>query len=159
MTYGWTHECELLSSHQWISFRNFIHILNGFKFKAFTVKAQRDLMRSTLENLPIIPPFSASTRFPDNGVYFDLHHSVPARILRQLVMALDYSDRQTEKGRSHTDAVDIRAFSNIEDAKVAFYSAVDSLIDICGRFPIEDCHIFGVYIQSSFETVFDLKWT
>lgn len=59
-------------------------------------------------------------------------------------MALDYSDRQAEKGRSHTDSVDVRSFSNLEDAKVAFYSSVDSLFDICGRFPIEDCHIFGV---------------
>nr|AUT77207.1 capsid [Culex pipiens-associated Tunisia virus]AUT77211.1 ORF4 capsid [Culex pipiens-associated Tunisia virus] len=157
--YGWTHECELLASHHWILFRNFLHIMNSFKYKSFSVKAQRDLMRTTLENLQISCPFSASIRFPDNEIYIDLHHSVPSRLMRQLTMALDFSDRQTEKGRSVPDSIDIRVFSNFEDAKVAFYSSIDQLLDIVGRFAIEDCHIVGVYIQSSFEKQYSLTWS
>lgn len=157
--YGWSHECELLTTHHWLAFRNFMHVLNAFKYKPFSVKAQRDIMRTTLENLQVTCPFGDTERFPQNGIYIDLHHSVPSRLMRQLVMALDYSDRQTEKGRSVPDSIDIRSFSNFEDAKVAFYSSVDQLLDICGRFAIEDCHIFGVYIRGSFENQYDLTWT
>lgn len=157
--YGWTHECELLASHHWLSYRNFLHVLNSFKYKAFSVKAHRELMRTTLENLPVSCPFSSSTRFPANEIYIDLHHSVPCRLMRQLIMSLDFSDRQTEKGRNVPDNIDVRVFSNFEDAKVAFYSCVDQLLDLCGRFAIEDCHIFGVYIQGSFENQNSLVWT
>lgn len=116
-------------------------------------------MRTTLENLPISCPFSSNQRFPDNDIHIDLHHSPPCQLMRQLTMKLDYSDRQTEKGRSVSDSIDIRTFSNFEDTKVAFYSSVDQLIDVCGRFAIEDCHIFGVYIQDSFEKQNQLTWS
>lgn len=157
--YGWTHECELLASHHWMPFRSFMHVINSCKYKSFSVKAQRELMRTTLENLPVTCPFDETIRFPDSHIYIDLHHSVPSRIMRQLTMAPDHSDRQTEKGRNVPDGIDIRAYSNFEDAKVAFYSSVDQLLDICGRFAIEDCHIFGIYIQLSFENQHDLVWT
>jgi hypothetical protein len=76
-----------------------------------------------------------------------LEHSVPMRIMRQL------------KGRNHADPVDVRSYSNTEDPKVAFYSAIDQLLYLIGPLDIEFAYIFGVYTQSSFETSHKLAWT
>lgn len=157
--YGWHNEALLLSTHHWLEYEAFIHIINGFKFKSFSVKASRDLMRTTLENLPRSLSFSTSTRFPVDAIFIDLHHSVPMRTLRTLTMALDYSDRQTEKARDRSYAIDSRNFSNMEDAKVAFYSAVDQLLDLVGPMPIEQAHVYGVYLQNTFEHEHNLAWT
>jgi hypothetical protein len=105
--------------------------LNDFKFNAFSVKAQRGHMRTTLANMNKNASFSRTTRFPEDGVFIDMNHSVPLRLIRQLTAALDLSDRQTEKGRD-TEKNQTRAYSNFEDAKVAFYTAVDGLLDLCG---------------------------
>lgn len=159
MPYGWTTEALLLESHHWMEYAPLMTIMNTFKFKQFSVKANRDAMLTTLQNLQHNTPFSPSNRFPESKIYIDLNHSVPMRLLQQLTRALDYSDRQTEKGRSTTDHEKDRSYSNFEDAKVAFYSSVDAILDLIGPLPIESAHIFGIYVQSSFESEHDLLWT
>lgn len=158
MAYTWTAEANLLLTHQWVDYASFIKIISSFKYRSFSVKAMRDFMRTTLENFPCAIPFAIHKRFPESTIYIDLHHSVPLRILRQLTMALDFSDRQMEKGRNQADSIDARVYSNLEDAKVAFYSAVDQLLDLVGPLAIEDAHIFGVYIRSTFESEHTLGW-
>lgn len=159
MPYGWTTEALLLSTHHWVEYAAFMRVIGSFKYKQFSVKAVRDSMLTTLANLEYDTPFAVDKRFPQNKLYIDLSHSVPLKILQQLTKALDYSDRQTEKGRSTTDQEKNRAYSNFEDAKVAFYTAVDQLIDLIGPFPIEAAHIYGIYTQTSFETEKQLVWT
>lgn len=157
--YGWTHEAELLQTHQWIKYSTWIRILTSFKFLPFSVKAQRDFIRTTLQNLAGDPPFSFETRFPDAGIYIDLSHSVPHNLVRNLILSLDVSDRQAEKERSETDHQKNRLLSNLEDARVAFYRNLYQLLDLGGSFAIEDLHSYGIYIRSSFEDKHLLKWT
>lgn len=158
MSYGWKNEILLLTSHHWMEYTAFIRVINSFKFKPFSVKAVRDNMRTTLENLQNDIPFSVGSRFPDQKLYIDLHHSVPLQLLKQVALALDISDRQVEKGRHETDTKTDRAYSNFEDAKLAFGSAVSALLDLIGPLPIEAAHIFGVYTRDTFESEHTLKW-
>lgn len=159
MGYGWKNEIILLQSHHWMDYPAFIRVINSFKFKPFSVKAVRDTMRTTLENLQNDIPFSESTQFPDKKIYIDLHHSVPLQLLKQLALALDISDRQVEKGRNETDVKADRAYSNFEDAKLACASAISALLDLVGPLPIENAHIFGVYTRATFESEHSLSFT
>lgn len=136
-----------------------MHTLNLIKCRSFSVKAVRDTIRTTLENLPMSAPFDTNTRFPEDKIYIDLNHSVPNAYIRQLMMALDYNDRQTEKGRPESDSINARQFSNMEDAKVAFYQSVYNLLDLCGPMMPEQAHVYGVYTRLTFEETFNLKWT
>ncbi|APG77620.1 hypothetical protein [Hubei virga-like virus 11] len=158
MPYTWTTEALLLTTHHWVEYAAFMRIIGSFKFKQFSVKAVRDSMLTTLANLEYDTPFNVTTRFPEDKIYIDLSHSVPLKILQQLTKALDFSDRQTEKGRVTTDQEKNRTHSNFEDAKVAFYTAVDQLIDLIGPFPIEAAHVYGVYTRTSFEIEKGLVW-
>lgn len=69
-------------------------------------------MRNTLENLQRDLSFGIESRFPDDKIFVDMNHSVPLRIMRQTTIALDLADRQIEKGRSVSDAQELRAYSN-----------------------------------------------
>lgn len=132
--------------------------LQMLKFKSFSVKAVRDMMRTTLDNLPFDVPFSATSRFPTNEMYIDLSHSVPNAYLRQLIQALDLADRQIEKDRSMPPELQRRLYSNFEDAKVSFYQALYALIDLVGPLQPYQAYILGVYTQSSFEVEHELAW-
>lgn len=155
MPYGWHNEATILSYHHWMKYNAFLDIMDKFRFKSFTVKANRDIMRTTLENLASQVPFSVETRFPKDHIYIDLHHSVVSGLLRQLSLCLDISDRQVEKDRidKSDSAFTARTQSNMEDAKVAFYSVMHNIIDLIGTLTIEQAHIVGVYTQGSFEEV------
>lgn len=159
MPYGWQGEAELLQSHHWVDYSAFVRVLHRIRYAAFSVKASRDMVRNTLENMQVNLPFSVTSRFPDSAIYIDLDHSVPSRLITQLMLALDFSDRQTEKGRAVPDAVDTRSYSNFEDAKVAYYQAVGNLIDLVGPLKVEEAHIFGVYVRTSFESEHGLVWS
>lgn len=159
MPYGWHGEAALLQSHHWMAYSSFVSVLHRIRFMSFTVKASRDQIRNILENLAVNTPFSISTRFPDDAIYIDLDHSVPSRLITQIMLAIDLSDRQTEKGRPTADNISQREHSNFEDAKVAYYQAVGNLIDLVGPMKIETAHIFGVYTQGSFESEHGLIWT
>lgn len=137
----------------------FMTTLNMFRFKNFSVKANRDTMATTLANLQINVPFAKETRFPDEGIYIDLNHSVTIRLMALMMKALDYSDRQTEKGREVTNEEKNRSFSNFEDAKVCFYNTLNQILNLVGPLDIERVHIVGVYVQTSFESEDGLKWT
>lgn len=159
MPYGWHTEALMLSSHHWMEYTALMTVMNRFKCKQFTRKNIRDEMLTTLENLQIDLPFSPNDRFPEDKIYIDLNHSVPSRILMQLTSALDLSDRQQEKGRPGPDAVDVRSYSNLEDAKLAFYASVRAFLDLVGPLAIERAHIVGVYTRGSFESEHSLTWT
>lgn len=158
MPYGWHNEALLLSDHQWVNWGTFLHILNSFKYKQYSVAANRDEMRNQLANLTTSAPFSDTTRFPDS-IYIDLNHSVPNNLMRQMLSALDFKDRQAEKGRAEPDALQTRMFSNLEDAKTAFYRALFQFVDIGGQYPIERMYIVGIFTRGSFERVYELVWT
>lgn len=157
--YGWTREVVELSAHHWIEYNSLMRTLNMMKFKSFSVKAVRDAMRVTLENLPMNIPFDVNNRFPDDAIYLDLNHSVPNNLMRQMVTALDLSDRDNEKGRHEPDAQRLRAYSNLEDAKVAFYQALYAFLDLLGSLPADSAYVVGAYTQLSFEKQFRLTWT
>lgn len=159
MPYGWHNEANLLHSHHWVNYGHFVRLLQRYKFMSFSVKAKRTELLTALENMPSDPPFSIDTRFPDDAIYIDMDHSVPSKILMQLSMALDYADRQSEKGRGQPDNIETRAYSNFEDAKTAFYNSLRSLLDLVGPLPIESAHIFGIYVRVNFESEHSLQWT
>lgn len=159
MTYGWHNEAELLMTHHWMEYATFMAVLRSFKFKAYSVKANRDIMRTHLDNMQPAHPFSINDRFPDDAIYIDLTHSVPSRLLNQLAKSLDYADRQTEKGRAVPDGVEVRTFSNMEDSKVAFYESLEALLDLVGTKRIETCHVVGIYVRGTFEQVYNLIWS
>lgn len=123
MPYGWHTEAEYLASEHWVSWGNFQRTMNMLRLKDFSIKAVRDEIRVSLQNLGFDPPFTKDSRFPEEGIYINLNHSVPHAHMRQLIQALSLSDRQTEKGRSQPDAPNIREYSNFEDAKVALLSS------------------------------------
>lgn len=159
MPYGWTHEAQLLLHHRWMRYGDFLGALEFMRFLPFSVKAKRDEALTRLNNLRIDVPFSEQSRFSDADIYIDLNHSVPLRCLRQLTTALDFSDRQTEKGRESSDSEKLRKFSNFEDAKVAFSAAVEQLLDMDGTLQIEKLHTIGIFTQLTFEHTFGLVWT
>uniref|UniRef100_A0AB38ZKE1 Capsid protein n=1 Tax=Suncus murinus ribovirus 2 TaxID=3139576 RepID=A0AB38ZKE1_9VIRU len=159
MPYGWTNQVSLAATHQWVEYSSFMNLIRSFRFKQFSLKSHRDEMMVALQNLQTNLPFSATTRFPDSLIYIDTNHSLVGKMLTQLSLALDYSDRQTEKARNVPDQIDMRQQSNMEDAKVSFYNTVRALLDITGSVPVENAHVFGVYIQLSFEREFNLTWT
>lgn len=159
MPYGWHNQVSLAATHQWVEYMSFMNLLRSFRFRQFSLKAHRDEMMVALLNLQTNIPFSADTRFPENGIYIDLNHSLVARMLTQLSLALDFSDRQTEKGRNVPDSIDTRTSSNMEDAKVSFYNVVRSLLDLTGSVPVESAHVFGVYTRTSFEREYNLIWS
>jgi len=159
MGYGWHTEAEYLRTDHWINWGNFQRTMNMIRLKDFSVKAVRDEIRTTLQNMPIDPPFSKASRFPEEGIFINLNHSVPHSMVRQLIQSLSFSDRQTEKGRSQPDGTSTREFSNLEDAKVAFYHSVFKLCDLyAGKNP-EHAHIVGIYTQSTFEYIHGLTWS
>lgn len=158
MAYGWTHEVEFLSSDQWVEYGLFKQVVNSFRFRSYTVKADRDAMRNELRNLKTKVPFGPTVRFPVNEIHINLNHSVPGRLLRNLTMALDVADRQQEKERAHSEAENKRAQSNLEDGKVAFYNAVEGLTDLLGGRSIGYGHTMGIYTMLSFEKEFGLVW-
>lgn len=156
--YKWHTECIDLVAQHWMDYTDFLKLMNSFKFKAFSRKAVREQILTTLDNLESRPPFSPSKRFPEDSLYINLNHSVPSKYLERLASCLDSNDRQQEKGR--TDHVnDERAFSNMEDAKVCFYTTIRSILDMTGSLAVEDMHIFGIYTQTTFEAVNRLVWS
>lgn len=159
MGYGWTHEVELLSTDHWVSFNMFKQVINGFRFRSYTVKSERDAMRNELRNLKIKVPFGVDSRFPESEIHINLNHSVPGRLLRNMVLALDISDRQVEKDRPRSDAEDKRVMSNLEDGKVAFYNCLEGLCDLLGSRSIEYGHTLGIYTRLSFESETGLVWS
>lgn len=159
MPYGWTHEVEHLSTDHWVEFGMFKQVVNGFRFRSYTVKAERDAMRNELRNLKLNVPFGENTRFPSNGIYINLNHSVPGRLLRNLIMALDVSDRQVEKERAHSEHSSNRVMSNLEDGKVAFYNSLEGLTDLLGSRAIEYGHTLGIYTMITFESETGLVWS
>lgn len=159
MGYGWTHEVAHLASDHWCEFGMFKQVINGFRFRSYNVKAERDAMRNELKNLKVRVPFGPTLQFPENEIYINLNHSIPGRLLRNLVLALDTSDRQIEKDRPRSDGEDKRAFSNLEDGKVAFYNAVEGLTDLLGGRQIEYGHTLGIYTRGTFEAETGLVWT
>ncbi|MFX0618101.1 hypothetical protein ABEL47_22780 [Escherichia coli] len=134
-------------------------VINGFRFRSYTVKAERDAMRNELRNLKQHVPFAENSRFPENGIFINLNHSVPGRLIRNMTMALDVSDRQVEKDRPHETGTGKRVLSNLEDGKVAFYNSLEGLTDLLGSRAIEYGHTLGIYIQSTFESETGLTWT
>lgn len=159
MPYGWTHEVEHLATDHWCEFGVFKMVINGFRFRSFSVKADRDAMRNELRNLKVSVPFGPTLRFSENGIYINLNHSVPGRLLRNLIMALDLSDRQVEKDRPRGEAEDRRIMSNFEDAKVAFYNSIEGLTDLLGSRAIEYGHTLGIYTRLTFEAETGLTWS
>lgn len=159
MGYGWTHEVALLATDHWIEFGMFKQVINGFRFRSYTVKAERDAMRNELRNLKVRVPFGPDLQFSASEIYINLNHSVPGRLLRNLVLALDISDRQIEKERPRSDAEDKRNQSNLEDGKVAFYNAIESLTDLLGGRAIGYGHTLGIYTRITFESETGLVWT
>lgn len=159
MPYGWTHEVQLLSTDHWIDFGVFKMVINGFRFRSFTVKAERDAMRNELRNLKFRVPFGVDSRFPESEIFINLNHSVPGRLIRNITMALDISDRQIEKDRPRHEAEDKRTMSNLEDAKVAFYNNVEGLCDLLGSRAVEYGHTLGIYTRITFEAETGLVWT
>lgn len=158
--YGWSNEATLISYHHWLPYESFLNMICKFRFMSFSTKANRDIMKITLENLANSVPFSQNTRFPSGKIYIDLHHSVVSAHLRQLSLALDISDRQLEKERTDLGKGGISKHyqSSSEDAKVAFYSAMHNIVDLVGNLDIEHAHVVGVYITSSFESEYRLVW-
>ncbi|APT35497.1 ORF5 [Adelphocoris suturalis virus] len=158
MPYAWHNEALILQTHHWCLYNSFLNVIRRARYISFSVKAQREGVRNALENMQINLPFSVNNRFPDEAIYIDLDHSVPSRLLTQIMLALDFSDRQAEKGRVIPDSVEVRSYSNFEDAKVAYYQAVGNFIDLVGPMAVETAHIFGVYTRSSFEAEHSLNW-
>lgn len=129
------------------------------KMKSYSVKAVREQIRTTIENLPFQTPFTATKRFPESQMYIDLNHSVPNNLLRQMIQALDLSDRSAEKDRKTSDRQSERAYSNFEDAKVAFYQSLYAFLDLVGPLQPYQAYVYGVYTQAAFETENELVWT
>lgn len=159
MPYGWTHEVQLLATDHWMEFGMFKMVINGFRFRSYTVKAERDAMRNELRNLKFKVPFGVDLRFPEAEVFINLNHSVPGRLLRNIVMALDVSDRQIEKDRPRSDPEDKRILSNLEDGKVAFYNNLEGLCDLLGARAVEYGHTLGIYTRNTFESETGLVWS
>lgn len=155
MPYAWGNEVEALSGHLWYNYRDLQTALNFVRFKSFTVKASRDIIRATLENVRQVNPFTKDDRFPDTGVYIDMNHSVPNAYLTQILSALDFADRQNEKGRVVHDKLEERFYSNFEDSKVAYMKGLYGLMDLGHSRAVEKLHVVGIYVRNSFEA----EWT
>lgn len=157
--YGWSNEVEFLNHHLWWSFDDMHTNLNKIIFYPFSVKACRELARTTFANIKDRNPATKTSRFPAEGILIDMSHSVPAKLLQQIISALDFADRASEKDRKEPDSVTTKQFSNFDDAKTAFHNAAYSLRDLGQNQPIEKAHIYGIYTRDSFEKTHGLKWT
>lgn len=59
MPYKWHTEAVLLRTYHWVEYSHFHAILISFRARKYSIKAVRDQMLTTLENLPHIHPFDA----------------------------------------------------------------------------------------------------
>jgi hypothetical protein len=126
--------------HCWVNYKLFISTMESFKEKSYSKESAREEMRDELDKLASKCPVTADSRFPDDLVVIDLKHSSPAHFLNHFRRLLGYGESQLNSGRLN------------------FYTSLEALINIIGREPIENCHIFGVYTQSNFERQFGLEW-
>lgn len=159
MPYGWHTEAAERSDHNWCRYGKFKTNIRNLFTKNISVQAVRDEVMSVLGGIRDITPFSSNTRFPNDQIWVDLDHPFVIDRFRIIMGAASYKDRQNEKARGVPEHVEVRLYSNIEDAKVAYYRAIQDLLTAHVGCSVETMHIYGFYVRVSFESESQLTWT
>jgi hypothetical protein len=133
-------EAVISDAHRWVDYKLFISTMESFKEKSYSKESAREEMREDLDKLASKCPVTVDSRYPEDLVIIDLKHSSASHFLNHFRRLLGYGESQLNSGR------------------LDFYTSLEELINIIGREPIENCHIFGVYTQKSFERQFNLEW-
>lgn len=147
-----------LACEEWVELCELYNIIRQISHIAFNVVAERARARNTLNNMRRDSPFSECKRFPWRKTYVNISCSVYGTVFQNLLGALDYKDRETEKemryGANHKqdDANQTNsASSSIDDAKTSFRNNLKNLMN-------ELCKKNEIYDRIKFETKYVLKW-
>lgn len=123
-----------------------------FKHCGFNVKANRDRVVSSYNNILRPAPFSSTTRFPvEHWVDMFNHHLTPW--FEQLLNACDLPDRMLERSTT-TEAT---SFS-LNDAKRAYDKAFSKLSGMVFETDEGKLVSYGIYDRAHFEAHFSLTW-
>lgn len=147
-----------LVCEEWSELCDLYNVLRQISHITFNVVAERQRARNALNNLKRDAPFNECKRFPWRKTFVNISCSVYGTLFQNILGALDYKDRETEKElrygkeREQKDA-DQTASSNssIDDAKTAYRNNIKSLLN-------ELCKKNEIYDRIKFETKYNLQW-
>jgi len=147
-----------LTCEEWVELCDLYNVIRQVSHITFNVVAERQRARNALNNLRREAPFNECRRFPWRKIYVNLSCSVYGTLFQNLLGALDYKDRETEKelryGNNHKqDDKDQNSSSNssIDDAKTAYRNNLKNIQN-------ELCKKNELYDRIRFETKYNLQW-
>jgi hypothetical protein len=147
-----------LVCEEWAELCDLYNVLRQVSHITFNVVAERQRARNALNNLKRDSPFGECRRFPWRKTYVNISCSIYGTIFQNILGALDYKDRETEKElrygkeREQKDPDQTASSSSsIDDAKTSFRNNLKSLMN-------ELCKKNEVYDRIKFETKYTLQW-
>lgn len=147
-----------LVCEEWSELCDLYNVLRQISHITFNVVAERQRARNALNNLKREAPFGECKRFPWRKTYVNISCSVYGTLFQNILGALDYKDRETEKElrygkeREQKDPDQTAsASSSIDDAKTAYRNNIKGLMN-------ELCKKNEIYDRIKFETKYNLQW-
>jgi hypothetical protein len=147
-----------LACEEWVELCDLYNVIRQISHITFNVVAERQRARNTLNNMKREAPFHECKRFPWRKTYVNISCSVYGTLFQNLLGALDYKDRETEKelrygNNNKQDDGNQTSSSNssIDDAKTAYRNNLKNIQN-------EICKRNEVFDRIKFETKYDLTW-
>lgn len=147
-----------LVCEEWAELCDLYNVLRQVSHITFNVVAERQRARNALNNLKRDAPFGECKRFPWRKTFVNISCSVYGTLFQNVLGALDYKDRETEKelrygkDREQKDPDQTASSSSsIDDAKTSFRNNIKSLLN-------ELCKKNEIYDRIKFETKYNLQW-
>lgn len=154
----WNLNHMTLVCEEWAELCDLYNVLRQISHITFNVVSERQRARNALNNLKREAPFSECKRFPWRKTYVNISCSIYGTLFQNILGALDYKDRETEKelrygkDREQKDPDQTAsASSSIDDAKTAYRNNIKGLLN-------ELCKKNEIYDRIKFETKYDLRW-
>lgn len=151
--YYTTTDYRFVFDSRYVLLRTLMSTLNMMRFKSFSVKANRDLMLTALDNMPLEEVYRGQYQRIKDAVFVDLGHSVIDAYLIQLASTLDWSNRDVEKGRPSQIHYD-----RFEDAQRSFTTTLQSLTNLVNCRTVNKQYMVGIFDRQSFERYFQIYW-
>jgi hypothetical protein len=147
-----------LACEEWVELCDLYNVIRQISHITFNVVAERQRARNTLNNMKREAPFHECKRFPWRKTYVNISCSVYGTLFQNLLGALDYKDRETEKelrygkdNKQDDSGQSNSASSSIDDAKTAYRNNLKNIQN-------ELCKRNEVFDRIKFETKYDLTW-
>jgi gas vesicle protein len=154
----WTLDHATMECEEWPELCDLRSVLQTMSSITFNVVSERARARTALTNLKRDAPFAECKRFPWRKTFVNISCSVYSSLLQDLLLSLDYKDRETEKelkyGSNHKqDDKDQTSSMNssLDDSKTRFRN---TLI----KFQNALCKKDEVYDRVKFEKKYNLEW-